>query len=100
MHTITSPGYPNSYPPNIKCRWTLKKLNYRQTIIVRFIEINLTNSTNHKDNNTCTSDRVELEEGTVKFRSFQEYRVEMKYEIKKIFFENKKDNIDEICQAI
>ncbi|XP_046744297.1 cubilin [Diprion similis] len=38
--TITSPGYPEPYPANIECRWTIE-VDYTHSIEVTFVDVNL-----------------------------------------------------------
>ncbi|XP_044765339.1 LOW QUALITY PROTEIN: cubilin-like [Coccinella septempunctata] len=66
VRILTSPGYPGPYESNIKCRWTINKWNFRQNIQIRFIEFDLTNSTQHENENFCSGDRIELDEGRVR----------------------------------
>ncbi|XP_035743302.1 cubilin-like [Vespa mandarinia] len=54
---ITSPGYPNSYEPGIRCRWTVENSNeYSDLMLVRLLEFNMTNSKNCEDEYLAISD--------------------------------------------
>lgn len=73
IQTLTSPGYPLAYKPNIQCRWVIKNPNhYRQKIVVRFTEFDLTNSTEHEDKNLCSGDRLEIDDIDESIRSHRE----------------------------
>lgn len=37
---LTSIGYPELYPPDVECVWTIK-VSYDRTIVINFLELDL-----------------------------------------------------------
>ncbi|KAL3290304.1 hypothetical protein HHI36_023648 [Cryptolaemus montrouzieri] len=60
---LTSPGYPNQYPENIRCRWLLETTEY-ETFVLRFIDFELSDEgTEELTMKSCNNDIVEIENG-------------------------------------
>lgn len=59
MQELTSPGYPNSYPEEIKCVWIIKSTNkYFGKFLIHFEDFNL----QHTGKGNCESDRLQISE--------------------------------------
>ncbi|KAF5295928.1 hypothetical protein FQR65_LT10359 [Abscondita terminalis] len=58
---LTSPGYPNSYPNNIRCKWMLQADNYDDSFDIRFTDIDLVKS-NSSDfhEGKCSGDKIQI----------------------------------------
>lgn len=62
IQVLTSPGYPNKYPDNIKCTWLMKKTVMTKPTYLKFVKFDLLNQS---DTNICNKDRVEITETSV-----------------------------------
>lgn len=59
MQELTSPGYPNGYPEEIKCQWKIKSPDkYFSKFFIHFEDFNL----QHTGKGNCDSDRLEISE--------------------------------------
>lgn len=46
---LTSPNYPNNYEPGTKCRWTIKFVHYFERMRIKFLDFDLADSRECKD---------------------------------------------------
>lgn len=59
MQELTSPGYPNSYPDEIKCIWIIKSTHkYFARFMIHFEDFNL----QHTGQGNCDTDRLQISE--------------------------------------
>ncbi|XP_068906568.1 cubilin-like isoform X2 [Tenebrio molitor] len=58
IQTVTSPGYPNKYPSDLRCLWVLTA---PRKFVVHFVDFELNEENNqHVVTNICKEDRVEI----------------------------------------
>ncbi|EZA59389.1 Cubilin [Ooceraea biroi] len=59
VKVLTSPGYPNTYSPGMKCRWTMRHVDEYHSLItarIRFTDFDM------EDSNKCENEYVEISE--------------------------------------
>ncbi|KAK4871991.1 hypothetical protein RN001_016115 [Aquatica leii] len=59
-NVLTSPGYPNSYPNNVKCKWILQTNSVTDKINIRFTEFDLVESSTDFHEGICNTDKVQI----------------------------------------
>ncbi|KAF5282685.1 hypothetical protein FQA39_LY17492 [Lamprigera yunnana] len=58
---LTSPGFPNPYPNNIKCKWTLMSDSHIDKFYLKFTDFDLIESSSSDfHSQKCSSDRVQI----------------------------------------
>ncbi|CAG9816798.1 unnamed protein product [Phaedon cochleariae] len=62
IKNLTSPNYPNPYPPNIKCTYSISTPNMFDRISLHFIEFDLTNGNKKEELYRCTGDNIQIYE--------------------------------------
>lgn len=63
VKTLTSPDFPNKYPPNIKCSWLISTQNPADRIELHFTNFSLSGNREHfLGYGMCDGDRVEIAE--------------------------------------
>ncbi|KAJ8923869.1 hypothetical protein NQ315_010451 [Exocentrus adspersus] len=61
INVLTSPNYPNHYPPGIKCSWAISTQNRQDRIELHFTDFSLTgNKSGFIRYNRCDDDRLEI----------------------------------------
>ncbi|KAJ8975807.1 hypothetical protein NQ317_013738 [Molorchus minor] len=58
--SITTPNYPNKYPPNIKCSWAFETTSPQDKVVLHFEDFELIEQSQNL--NSCDGDRVEIVE--------------------------------------
>lgn len=80
IQVIKSPGYPNAYPSDVRCRWQIRAeeswLNYQ--VFVHFKDFEIGNSLN------CDNDSLEIsdKEVCIIFTQFDKIKISFMYNFK------------------